>query len=217
MARLARNLSGPTTVGGASFHCVLLRRGRLPVVIAETDIAPGADRWEYRTSALWVEVVAESPATHWSYGLEGFGLAIDRPDELLDRGYGHRNALGWELDFESDRAQLERPAPGVEHQRGRVDGLVLTTPDPMDGDDAGIEAPFAGPAERRSWSVGGSGAADHRGPAPGIDRWRPDLPAPAGSPIEVALPLERWGPGPPPVWWVGHDGTRLTSRWTPPL
>jgi hypothetical protein len=205
-------------------------------VIAETAIPVDNGRWELRSSGLWVDLVTETPSVHWSYGLEAFALAIDRPDELLGRGYGHRTPLGWELEFESDPARLDRPAPGVEHQPGRVDGLLLTAPDggqgPRDGEPAsegpgGGEVPLAGPAERRSWAptdpgpaggtgVGGTGTADVGfGPCPGLERWRPELAAPAGAPIEIALPLEPTDAGPGSVWLVGHDGTRLTSRLVP--
>lgn len=185
--RLARR------AGQASVHLAVLRAGELPMVLAESGVPATTDRWEFRSSGLWVEAVCERPEAHWSYGLECFALAIDHPHELLERGYGHRSPLGWELDFEAADGAPE--ARGSALQAGRVDGLVLTGPGP-DG-----ERPLAGPAVRGAWVAPGH---------PEPDRWPLDLPAVVGPPVEVALPLDGDGVA-GPVWWVGHDGHRLTA------
>ncbi len=191
-----------------SFHAVVLRAEALPLVLVEVDIAVGNERWEYRSSGLWVEAVDEDPGVHWSYGLEAFALALDAPDELLGRGYGHRTALGWELDFVADRGEPAAvavadadPDQGIDPDPvidvGRVDGLLLTAP------AEGGELPFAGAAWRASWTLLSP------------DPWPVSLPAPAGEPIEVALPIDGVGES-GPVWWVGHDGQTLTSRLSSP-
>lgn len=179
----------------ASVLIAVLRAGHLPLVLAEDDVPVVDDRWELRSSGLWIEAVCETPDAHWSYGLEAFALAIDEPDELLARGYGHRTPLGWELDFEAGGGP---PAGrGAPLQGGRVDGLVLTGP--------GVEGELAlgGPGRRGSWD------GNRTEPI----RWALDLPAVAGPPVEVALPGGGSG-APGSVWWVGHDGRELTVRWT---
>ncbi|MEL6984650.1 MAG: hypothetical protein AAFO29_19640, partial [Actinomycetota bacterium] len=163
---------------------------------------------EYRSSGLWVEAVCEVPGVHWSYGLEAFALAIDRPDELLGKGYGHRTALGWELDFttgsgdatdvSSGSVSGAGSVPGDEDpivETGRVDGLLLTSP------AEGGELPFSGAGWRASWTLLSP------------DPWPVELAPPDGPPIEVALPLDGVDGG-GPVWWVGHDGQAMTSRWS---
>jgi len=197
-----------------SFHAVVFRAEAMPLVLVEVAIPVANQRWEYRSSGLWVEAVCEDPGVHWSYGLEAFALALDEPDALLGRGYGHRTALGWELDFLADaRTPGTADAPGeVEStignagddadpviEVGRVDGLLLTAP------AEGGESPFAGEAWRASWTLLSP------------DPWPVALAAPHGEPTEVALPIDGVGET-GPVWWVGHDGETLASRLaSPPL
>ena len=187
--------------GLVSVQLLVLRSGELPVVLVETGVAATNERWELRSSGLWVDSIEERPGLHWSYGLEAFALALDQPDELLGRGYGHRVPLGWELDFVSAE-------PGG--SAGRLDGLLLTAPG-----EAGQHS-FDGPARRWGWSVGGSPSGPPPGSTGPADPGQHGLPAPLGPPIEVALPLS--GPGPADgggsVWWVGHDGRWLTERWS---
>lgn len=191
-----------------SFHAVVLRADALPLVLVEVGVPVTHERWEYRSSGLWVEAVCEDPGVHWSYGLEAFALAIEhgdrvgRYDELLGKGYGHRTPLGWELDFTTDPTRTigADDEPGADAadpaiEVGRVDGLLLTAP------TEGGEMPFAGEAWRASWTLLSP------------DPWPVELAPPAGDPIEVALPLDGVDGG-GPVWWVGHDGHSLGSRWS---
>ena len=115
----------------------------LPVVISALDIDPGST-WELRTSGLWAEQVLERSFEHWSYGLEAFALAIDEPDELVRRAYGHRVPLGWELDFVADGAPEATTCgeQGSFTQTGTIDGILLTRDD---------EWPISGPARRSYW------------------------------------------------------------------
>lgn len=199
VARQARS------AGRGALHIVVLRAEAMPLVLVDVGIPISNERWEYRSSGLWVEAVCEDPGVHWSYGLEAFALALDGPDELLGRGYGHRTPLGWELDFlrigepPGPGAGGGGPAPAADPivERGRVDGLLLTAP------AEGGEVPFSGEAWRASWSLFSP------------DPWPVTLDAPAGAAIEVALPVDGVGE-PGPVWWVGHDGVMLTSRLTSP-
>ncbi len=116
----------------------------LPVVLTTTDVVLGRS-WELRTSGLWAEQVRETSFEHWSYGLEAFALAIDEPDELVRRGFGHRLPLGWELDF----VAVDPPTAAADHgsgsfdQWGTVDGLLLS----RDGERA-----LSGRARRTYWT-----------------------------------------------------------------
>lgn len=80
----------------------MLEHGRLPVVIADTEVPVPENGWEIRTSGLWADHICETPLDHWSYGLEAFALAVDSPGELLGKAVGDRVPLGWELEFEAD-------------------------------------------------------------------------------------------------------------------
>jgi hypothetical protein len=180
--------------GLASIQIVVLRADDAPIVLTEAGVPTASGRWEFRSSGLWVEAVCERPDRHWSYGLECFALAIDRPDELLERGYGDRIPLGWELDFEADGGPSA--GPGAPLSVGRVDGLLLTGPGPEGQHE------LAGPAVRGSW--GGAATTEP-------DAWSLGLPAPVGPPIEVVVPLDP-ADAAGGLWSVGHDGRRLTAR-----
>ncbi len=125
----------------ASFVAAYLRPNVQPIVISELDVPLPAERWEIRASGLWADHICETPLDHWSYGLEAFALAIDRPDELLGSGLGDRVPLGWELEFEASK-----PAGwlGTDcyQQLGRVHGIVLTN---------GARDPVEGVALRTHW------------------------------------------------------------------
>lgn len=115
----------------------------------EADIPIPKDRWEFRTSGLWVEQVCETPHEHWSYGLEAFALRLDDPTELIRTGYGTRVPMGWELDFSAsapsrwlltDSEPLERA--GAYTQQGELSGVLL---------DADGERSVSLPAQRWHW------------------------------------------------------------------
>lgn len=154
-----------------------------PVVISAVDI-PFGQGWELRTSGLWAEQVRERPFDHWSYGLEAFALAIDEPDELSGRGFGHRVPLGWELDFVADAKPETRAAdgPGSFSQSGTIEGLILT---------GNGEQPINGRARRSYWAGSAPahtdvGELEHRS---------------RSVPGSVVLPTMQG------LWTVGYDGS----------
>ncbi len=111
----------------SSFAGLLVVVGGLqvePLVISDFELPVPPDRWEFRSDGVWVEFVCEIPMVHWSYGLEAFALGLDDRRELLDRGYGRRTPLGWELEFTATEEADETPA-GPYHQAGTVEGLLL--------------------------------------------------------------------------------------------
>ncbi len=159
----------------AVFVAAILGWGARPVAIAAPDLDVPARGWEVRGPGIWADHISETTAVHWSYGLEAFGVAIDDPVELLDRGFGDRVALGWELDFESS---ADVPAGGGEPAAGRwwsgeLHGLVLIGRDRIE---------VAGPALRsHRWGEGAH-------PSSTAGR--------AGDEGSVALPT------PDGVWWI---------------
>ena len=120
----------------AVFLASLLAPEQSPIVIVEHDVPIPGIGWEIRASGLWADHICETPLDHWSYGLEAFALAVDRPDELLGRALGERVPLGWELEFEAgeEAAVLGESAQTISgyRQAGTVHGLVLSA----DGDRA---------------------------------------------------------------------------------
>jgi hypothetical protein len=212
--RFERTGSSPT----ADFNCVVFGLEALPVVVTADDIPVPADRWEFRTSGLWVDNVCETPFRHWSYGLEAFGLAIDEPDELLGRGYGDRVPVGWEIEFEGDPANAvtgdsaQPGGGGHDHQIGRFHGVLL---------GAAGELAVDGPAKRsHRWGLDGDLVTDPiTDPRAGLVSRQAD-PGPAaasgnaatgnaatgneGSEQAVALPTGD------EVWRVAFDGATLS-------
>lgn len=189
---------------GAQLHVAVLGIGLRPLVLVDLDLPATNDRWEFRTSGLWVELVVEQPGIHWSSGLEAFAIGLDDPEELLGRGYGHRTPLGWELDFVGEADEVEQPSDGLEYQPVRVDGLILT------GTGESETHGFEGQGLRWSWDSGAAGPPVDLGGRP---EGAMELPAMEGPATEIALPLVDSAVG-GPVWWVGHDGRSLTSRLT---
>lgn len=138
----------------------------------EADVPIPLQRWEFRTSALWVEQVCETAHEHWSYGLEAFALELDDSTELIRTGFGTRVPLGWELDFyhsSSPRWLLTGAQPleeaGAYTQPGRLTGLLL---------DADGEHPWDGAAQRWHWwgtePLSGAGIRRHDQPSAPIEQ-----------------------------------------------
>ncbi|MEM8923304.1 MAG: hypothetical protein AAGD35_07350 [Actinomycetota bacterium] len=133
---IADQIGFDPSAGRTSIQVAVLGLGA-PIVIADLDGPSPNPGLEVRTSGLWADHLCEQPYRHWSYGLEAFALAVDRPDELLGRGLGDRVPLGWELEFESDEepewlgppevdADDIWPDDGAYRQLGVAHGLLLT-------------------------------------------------------------------------------------------
>lgn len=64
--------------------------------------APGGSV-ELRTEGLWADHIVETPLDHVTVGLEAFGVALDRPETAYGDLRGERIALGFDLEWETDR------------------------------------------------------------------------------------------------------------------
>ncbi len=58
---------------------------------------------ELRTEGLWADHIVETPLDHVTVGLEAFGVALDRPETAYGDLRGERTALGFDLEWETDR------------------------------------------------------------------------------------------------------------------
>lgn len=120
------------------------------VVVRDHDVPLPRVGLEIRADGLWAELICETPAEHWSFVLEAFGLRLDDPTDALAPGgeIGERIAVGLDLEWETDL---------TERTAGTVRGELLVG-------SARIE--FEGP--------GRFTAADHS-----TDWWGSGTPAPA--------------------------------------
>jgi len=130
--------------GHATFHGAMLRLGADPVVVVEFEVPLPSRGWEIRASGLWADHICETPMDHWSYGLEAFGLAIDKPGELLGEAVGLRVPLGWELEFEARAEALQTGADDRYGQIGSVHGLLLEKSETTEVDGYGVRSHWWG-------------------------------------------------------------------------
>ena len=84
----------------AGYAAGLVGVGRPYVLVHEPD-APRVG-YDVRTEGLWAAFHREDEAgSHWSWGLEAFGLAFDDPEEAVRTEWGDRVALGFDLEWEA--------------------------------------------------------------------------------------------------------------------
>ena len=98
-----------------------------------------------RSEGLWCELVCELPFTHWSIGVEAFGVRLDDPLDGLRGEIGTRIPVGLELEWETDPPNVADPADaagvpsGAGYERaGRVRGDVLLGDEVIAFDGAGV-------------------------------------------------------------------------------
>lgn len=134
--------------GRAVYWACLVGAGRPLVTVMEAEAPiPRPPTLEFRTSGLWADIVAQVPFSHMTVGLEAFGLAFDQPAEVFGRGWGDREALGFDLEWE-DEAAPHLPAHGSSHQSpARVHGEILVGREEIDFDGWGTRRHRWGPAD----------------------------------------------------------------------
>ena len=136
------------------------------VVVRDHDVPLPRVGLEIRADGLWAELICETLAEHWSFGLEAFGLRLDDPTDALAPGgeIGERIPVGLDLEWETDL---------TERTAGTVRGELLVG-------SARIE--FEGP--------GRFTAADHP-----TDWWGSGAPGPARPRAEHASAIVPLGRG----------------------
>ena len=126
----------------------VVREGE-PVVVVRDHDAPvpvgGQSGLEVRTEGLWAELICEDPGSHWTVGMEAFGVALEDPADGYRGERGERVAVGFDLEWEGMGALFEYPATTRYEQSCLVHGEVLV------GDQ---RLAIEGPGQRdHSWGV----------------------------------------------------------------
>jgi hypothetical protein len=136
------------------------------VVVRDHDVPLPRVGLEIRADGLWAELICETPAEHWSFGLEAFGLRLDDPTDALAPGgeIGERIPVGLDLEWETDL---------TDRTAGTVRGELLVGPGRIE---------FEGP--------GRFTVADHP-----TDWWGPGVPGPVRPRAEDASAIVPLGRG----------------------
>jgi len=165
-----------TTVAGETTQVsVMVLHADAGPIIARDALPSRAEPFELRGDGIWVNQWCETPFEHWTYGLEAFGVQLDRPQDAFEGELGTRVAVGWDLEWETGGAPFDLGAGYV--QPGIVHGEVLIGSDAITFDGFGVRS--------HHWGTDAPGPAmwwhDERGDAYVVGeravRWSVDAPA----------------------------------------
>ncbi len=72
------------------------------VAVRDHEVPLPRQALEVRAEGLWAELWCETPAEHWTFGLEAFGITLDDAEDALRPGgeIGDRVAVGLDLEWE---------------------------------------------------------------------------------------------------------------------
>jgi hypothetical protein len=72
------------------------------LVVRDHEVLLPRQGLEIRADGLWAELTCETRAEHWTFGLESFGVRLDRASDALRPGgeIGDRMAVGLDLEWE---------------------------------------------------------------------------------------------------------------------
>lgn len=149
-------------LGRATYWACLVGSDRplVSVIEAEAPI-PRPPTLEFRTSGLWADIIPQVPFSHMTVGLEAFGLAFDDPAEVFGRGWGDREALGFDLEWEDEAVPHVPSKEGSGHQSAaRVHGEILVGRDQIDFDGWGTRRHRWGPTDSTSDELVAGGRLD---------------------------------------------------------
>ncbi|QGG93944.1 hypothetical protein [Actinomarinicola tropica] len=169
------------------------------VTVHEHDIdEPRGGGLELRASGIWADHVCETPFSHWSVGLEAFGLVLDEPEDAVTSGRGRAVPIGWDLEWEDDGGV--EPIGGADDgylAHGRAHGELLLDDDTVELDGIG--------GRLHRWGTG-----------PRLPGWTSRPVRSAGTrPVEgVRRAVADDGVGAIVEWWLeaGSDGVVMASR-----
>ncbi len=180
-----------------AWYCAVVADPGEPVVlVVDPDIAVAelSPSLEFRAEGIWAQHVCETPLTHWTVGLEAFGVTLSDPRDALGDQWGTRTAVGLDVEWEAS-------SPGRFARRGElvqecaVHGEVLIDDRVVDYDGRGVR--------RHGW---GSPPARLQGPPP-PDAWSLAVRLErAGGPEVLELRLD------PAAGWSSGRGEAPSAR-----
>lgn len=122
-----------------TYICSVFGDGRDTVSVVEHDIElPRRDSLELRASGIWADHICEQAFSHWTLGLEAFGLALDDPDDAVGHGRGVRTPMGLDVEWEDDVLPVAWEGSHGYLAGGRAHGEVLVGTEHHDVDGAGM-------------------------------------------------------------------------------
>lgn len=133
-------------LGVTWYWACLVRAGQPLVTVIDNEAPlPRAPGLELRTSGLWTDLIVETPLDHMTVGLEAFGVALDDPTEVYRKGWGDREALGFDLEWETEGTPFPYEVTTRYEIPCRVHGEILVGQERID---------FEGWGQRdHSWGV----------------------------------------------------------------
>lgn len=170
----------------ARYVATVVGRTRRQLVVIDDEIPARSltPSLEFRHHQIWAQHVCETPFDHWTVGLETHGVVVDSPREAVERPWGDRVALGFDVEWEAlGSPVLERLGYA---QRCRVTGDVLVGDEAHDLDVVGWRGRSGG-ADGPRWRAGSSLQVSDRWAADAVDEM---VHAPAGG--AHPHPWARW-------------------------
>jgi hypothetical protein len=168
--------------GRVSYLAGLFGHDRPTVSVIEHDVvAPRDGSLELRGSGIWADHVCETPFSHWSLGLEAFGLTLDDPADAVGHGRGIPTPMGLDTEWEDEGAPLPLVSGDGYLVVGRAHGEILVGAEEHDVVGAGhrLHRWGTGPRLVEWW---GSGTRAGQGtPVAGSGAGRPRAMADDGS------------------------------------
>lgn len=144
--------------GRAWVWACFVEKGGL-VLVRDHDVPPPrGEGLEVRAGGLWADLVCETAMSHWTFGLEAFGVSLDDPAEAYRGERGDRVPLGFDLEWEALAPPFDHPGPetrshaGHYQHPGRVHGEILVGDRRLAFDGTGERDHAWGP--RDWWGVG---------------------------------------------------------------
>lgn len=148
-------------LGRAAYWACLVGDGRPLVSVIEAEApVPKPPTLEFRTSGLWADIIAQVPFSHMTVGLEAFGLAFDDPAEVFGRGWGDREALGFDLEWEDETGPHAPAGEPIHQSPARVHGEILVGREEIDFDGWGTRRHRWGATEVGADEIVGAGRLD---------------------------------------------------------
>jgi hypothetical protein len=76
-----------------------VRKGERVLHLADADLGLPLTGLRIRTAGLWADHQCEAPFEQWTVQNEGYGVALDDPEDALGRAYGEATPLAYDIEW----------------------------------------------------------------------------------------------------------------------